>query len=451
MVTVAKPKFPYVLNKIRFITLYLILQVRIVLTGSLLATRKNLRNIIPILLGVLFLTFPGIPWADQPQWPWTLEGENFQITNIPGDNFSPSIASNGSLSLAVWYRSTPSGLDIYGVRMTSSGDILGDEIPICTAPNDQMFPVVLWDGENFFVVWQDKRSGKRWDIYGAWITIDGQVMDSAGNPTDGIPIAVGTSTYDQVSPVLSYDGENYLVAWQGKRTQKIWNVYFAIFSKSGGVIVQQPVSPSLKDQGSPSVDFDGENYLIAWQDKRGGKFWDIYGAGVSPQGSVSDPLRITFGDKLGGDAWGPVLSWNGGYYSVFWVFSHGTNKWSLRGRRVSSEGQSLDLLDLVDIQIQSDDLNRTFPAIVWDGEEYLLVWEDDSEANSKIFGTSIVPDYRLGISDMKEISTSDGMDAVMPALSKNGNDILVVWQGMTTEGYWQIYGQRLAKLNGNGN
>ena len=46
-------------------------------------------------------------------------------------------------------------------------------------------------------------------------------------------------------------------------------------------------------QLSPAVTFDGENFLVAWQDKRDSEFYcdertDIYGTRVSPDGEVLD-------------------------------------------------------------------------------------------------------------------------------------------------------------------
>jgi hypothetical protein len=344
----------------------------------------------------------------------------------------------------VWYKNTPSGFDIYGARITKEGAVLDkDEIPICTAANDQMFPSAAWDGENFLVVWQDKRSGKRWDIYGARVGIDGTVLDP-----DGIPIVVGR--YDQVSPTLSFDGENYLVVWQGKRTPKIWNVYFTRVSRNGEVIDNPvPVCPSLKNQASPAVAFDGQNYFIVWQDKREGKFWDIYGARVTQWGRVLDAggIRITYGDDLGVDRWRPILSWNGLYYLVVWMISPEMDKWYLYGKRINSEGQ---LIEVGYIHIQKDGLNKAFPAILWDGEEYLLVWEEDPEGDSKIKGVSILAQYRVLVSESVSISSQEVKNPCFPYTSRMGDEILIVWQGIAPDDSWQIYGQQLSRPGNDG-
>ena len=130
-------------------TLCLIVRIKILLMGCLFGKMKNFKHIIPFLMTLLFLATPNTFWAQDSNWPWVPNGENFQITKNLGDHFSPSVASNGGIYLAVWYISTPSGFDIYGARITKEGKILDEEeIQICTAPNDQMFPSVAWADED---------------------------------------------------------------------------------------------------------------------------------------------------------------------------------------------------------------------------------------------------------------------------------------------------------------
>jgi hypothetical protein len=439
-----------ILGKIKFGILYLTVQIKILLLGASFLRRRNLKDILPLLFGFLLFSSSNLLFAQTPQWPLVFKGENIQITDNLQDDFSPAIASGMRFQqpfyFIVWSKKTTSGFDIYGARITRDGmrfDEDRGDIPICTAPNDQMFPSVTWDTQNFFVVWQDQRSGKRWDIYGARVTPEGQVLDPKG-----IRIAEGKSTYDQVGPTLAFDGENHLVAWQGKRNLKTWNIYFARVSKDGKILDEDriPLNPSLKDQASPAVEFNGENYFVVWQDKRGGKFWDIYGARVTPVGEIIDPegLPITYSGNSGPDRWSPILSWNGTYHLVVWTISPEKNQWSLYGKRVGKDGA---ILDVADLHIQKDQSSKAFPAILWDGVEHLLVWEEEPEGNSKIMGASILPDYKaLPISDGVLISTSEGKDVSLPALSNAGGNILMVWQGKDPNGYWQIYGQALSKF-----
>jgi len=390
----------------------------------------------------LFLILPGsrAVRAQEGEWPWIFRGSNFQITKNLGDDFSAAIASGHDLYLAVWYRASASGFDIYGARITRDGEVLdGDGIPICTAPNDQMFPSVAWDGDNFFVVWQDRRNGKRWEIYGAWIAVNGKVF-----PEEGIPIATGK--FDQISPAVSFDGINLLTVWQGKKNSKIWNIYFSLVSKYGEVTPATAVSSSSKDQAAPYAGFNGKAFFVVWQDFRSGKFWDIYGARLNRAGEILDheeiPISTMQENSKGWDKWRPVHGWDGGFFLVIWMASQ-EGKWYLEGRRVAGDGKVVDLLD---IQIETDSTNKTFPALLWDGKEYLLLWEEEPEGQSKIYGASILAQYKpFAVSEAVEVSSADSTSPSVPGIAMIGEEFLIVWHGLGSGGYWQVYGQRIGK------
>ncbi len=207
------------------------------------------------------------------------------------------------------------------------------------------------------------------------------------------------------------------MVWQGKRSSKASNIYFARVSKSGEILEQKPIqlSPSLKDQVSASVAFDGTNYFVVWQDFINGQYWNIYGARVTSEGGILDQggFLITNTDPSGTDRWRPVLSWNGDYYFVAWMASSESGEWYLYGKRVASGGQ---LMDVADRLIQRDTANKTFPAILWDGTEHLLVWEEDPEGDSRIFGMSILAEG-YAMSESRQISDLSGMTASLPAVS----------------------------------
>lgn len=429
-----------IFNFLRLNIIYLILVLKIFLFRRYLSIKAiNFKSIFSILLTFSFLfVIPNILWSQESNNPWVPEGGNFEITKSLTDHYLPTIATNGTLFLLVWYAKTPYGFDIYGRRIDSSGNLIDEEeLHICTEAGDQIFPSIASDGENFFVVWQDNRSGKRWEIYGARVTAEGQVLEP-----NGILIATGKSSNDQVSPTLCFDGENYLVAWQGKRTAKIWNVYFKRISKDGEILDNKPIpiDPSLKNQVSPSVAFNGENFFVVWQDKRNNKFWEIYGARVARSGEVLDGegIQITFTDGV--DRWKPIISWNGIYYFIIWSVSNGENNWYIYGKRVGYKGE---VFDLIDISILGEGSNKGFPAMLWDGTEYLLIWEEEPEGKSEIYATSILPQYRIAVGDWMLISSQENQNASFPAIERIENKVLVVWQAQSSEGNWKIFGQLL--------
>jgi hypothetical protein len=450
-----------ILNKIRLALLYLTIRTRILLPG-VLSPRKSQKKTFLVFFSLLTLTFPCTLLAEESvvPWPWIKQGEDFRITSDDGNDYGPSITANDKFYFVVWSRKGPKGYDIYGIRIDKTGkrmlrkdngkdndgnEMEQAEIPICTAQNDQLFPSASWNGENFLVVWQDKRSGVKWEIYGAWVTPEGQVLEP-GN----FKIASAKSNLDQTGAKLSFDGENHLVVWVGEKNAKTTNVYFAKVSRAGIVGRPTAVNASSRNQTAPAVVFNGEDYFyfIVWQDTRNGKFWDVYGVRVKAEtGEVLDPTPIQITDTQKSPRWKPSVAWKENYYLVVWTVVDSDNP-SISGRRVAASG---DVLDLSDISIQGDGAGQVFPVIIWDESDFLMVWEERSEGEAKIMGVSIQPEYRVIISESEQISSEtieSKSSFSFPEMARLGDDVLVVWQeGPNSEGVWNIFGQIIQKFN----
>jgi hypothetical protein len=123
-------------------------------------------------------------------------------------------------------------------------------------------------------------------------------------------------------------------------------------------------------------------------------------------------------------------------------------QWSLYGKRV---GPNLEILDLTDINIESDGFKKAYlyPAIAWDGSDYLLVWEEldggrffgISGASVNTGGQSIETSGPVLVSFSEETTHSS-----YPALATIGETALVVWDGNALpNGYLQVFGQILSK------
>ena len=106
-------------------------------------------------------------------------------------------------------------------------DELGGRYSGGPAPGAQERPAVAFDGTNYLVVWEDSRAAQA-DVYGARVTTSGQVVDDQG----GIPIGVADSF--QVAPDVAVSGTSYLVVWSGQPQRQRRHVRGTSLSRGHG-------------------------------------------------------------------------------------------------------------------------------------------------------------------------------------------------------------------------
>jgi hypothetical protein len=155
--------------------------------------------------------------------------------------------------------------------------------------------------------------------------------------------------------------------------------------------VSDPVSGNAPDrQNFPALAFDGTNYLVVWSDFRSGVFSDIYGARVSPTGSMLDVSGLSISTAAYSQV-SPALAFDGTNYLVAWSderLSPGTST-DIYGARVSPAGSVLDGSGLA---ISTAANSQYSPALAFDGTNYLVAWSDyRSGTSSDIYGARVRP------------------------------------------------------------
>jgi hypothetical protein len=105
------------------------------------------------------------------------------------------------------------------------------------------------------------------------------------------------------TPSIAFDGTNYLVAWQDERFQVyITDIFGARVTKSGVVLDTAgiPVSRAYGNQEYVTIAFDGQDYIAVWEDCRSSSSRDIYGARIAPSGAIVDsfPVSVQTGDQF---------------------------------------------------------------------------------------------------------------------------------------------------------
>lgn len=242
--------------------------------------------------------------------------------------------------------------DIFGVRVTSELDTLNSLI-ICNKPGGQTEPAIVFNGENFIVVWVDARFP---GITVARVAPQGVVLDT------GIYIG-GGSGYGEDLPDISCDSQRSFVVW----SQEFYGVCGRFINSSvqpeDSVIT---IDTTLATSSAPKVEFDNNNYLVVWADFCStGTDLDIFGQLVSPQGSmIGGKITIAQGPEIQSY---PDIVFDGTNHVVVWLEESN----SLFGQVIGTDGQ------LIGTKFRISDNTpclRDYPAIGVGMDNYLVVW-----------------------------------------------------------------------------
>lgn len=363
-----------------------------------------------------------------------LDTSSIAISTDASAQTSPAVAWDGTNFLVVWQDLRTGTADIYGARVSAAGLVLDAAgLVISSAAGGQSAPAVDWDGANYFVVWEDLRTGPA-DIYGARVSPTGAVLDAAG-------IAVSTAANAQSVPSVAWDGANHVVVWQDLRAVATWGIYAARVSPAGALQDATGIAISTSANCySPAVSSNGTNSLIVWEDFRSGNP-DVYGARLSPAGALLDASGIAISRGAPFFERYPAVANGGSDYLVAWQDDRGGAGYDIYGARVSGGGA---VQDAAGIALSTAVNVQSSPAVAWNGTSFLAVWQDlRSGTTADISGARVT--VAGTVQDAAGIALSTLANGELrPAAASDGTDYLVVWQESRDGIERDIYGVRVS-------
>jgi hypothetical protein len=292
----------------------------------------------------------------------------------------PSIAWNGELYLVVWHDNT----GVKARRMHGDGTFV-DATPIAVMTGFQVGVEAL---DGVFLVAATRYGASTQTIYAQARRLDG----ASGALLDASPISLGGG-YVPIAPRVHSDGSRWMVAyhsmWSHNSTQGDAIVQFV--DANGVATPGNNPTPFAGSTGDPDLAFSGSNYLIVWRS----------GTMSQPDNSIM-ARTMSIGGTLGpaftvGQAAGrqlrPVVAWNGEQFVVAWDDQrHQTSFFDQRttvyASRVSVEGS---VIDPTGIPIDAGDLPAATAAIgALDGGGVII-------ATSRFQTDAAVSSYRIAL------------------------------------------------------
>lgn len=331
-----------------------------------------------------------------------------------------SAAFDGKNYMVVFADDRDSYKNIYGARINPEGTVLDPHSFIIGSGicGDKGFTDVAFGSETFLVVWQDSRYYKdlRDGIYGTLVNREGVASDTAG-------FLINNHATDQQFPKVCYGNSLYLVVWQEVMSDTASAIYGARMSADGTVLDSDGILISYGQNASaPAIAFDGNNFLVVWISDS-----TVYGARVGQDGVLHDQSPVAISSALGAGCAHPAVAFDGAAYLVAWQDAHNGNA-DVYAARLSTTGAVLDQLN---IPVSTHASNQRNPSVIFDGVDFLVVWEDDRNAASDLYGARVSIDGQ--VYPELNLVTNAG-ESYGPGLAHGaGNQVLLHYTGS-----WQV-------------
>jgi hypothetical protein len=279
----------------------------------------------------------------------------------------------------------------------------------------QTTPRAAFDGTNYLMVWNGKWYGSEDSIVATRLNASGSVLDPCG-------IRIGKGA----APSVAFDGTNYLVAWEQDSAIRCARVSRA------GVVLDTPLTVTNVRGVAPAVAFDGSNYLVAW----GGH--DLCAARVSPAGTVLDTGGILVSGAAGVQEF-PTIAYDGANCLVTWQDMRSGGYLDIYGARVTPSGS---VLDAGGIAISTATYSQYYPAVAFDGTNYLVTWQDYRTTDFDIFASRVTPAGVVLDPGGLPIATS-AIYQRYPSLTFGEGSYFVTWERWDSAGCSGIWGSRV--------
>ncbi len=211
-----------------------------------------------------------------------------------------------------------------------------------------------------------------------------------------------------------------VVGCLGCHSADSWRDVSKVFSTLGAASeapIDVPVVALSLQGRNPVMAASSSQFLVVWEDQREA-LPAIYAARVSAAGALLDSAGILVARA----ARNPSVTSDGVNFLV--VFESGGD---ISGARISSAGT---LLDWVPLNIAVGVGTQQTPSVDFDGTDYFVVWADDNlqGTNFDIFGTRVSPAGIVAVPRGSPLVTSTTVDRTSPAMAFDGNNHLLVYE-----------------------
>uniref|UniRef100_A0A7V3RGM5 T9SS type A sorting domain-containing protein n=1 Tax=candidate division WOR-3 bacterium TaxID=2052148 RepID=A0A7V3RGM5_UNCW3 len=194
-------------------------------------------------------------------------GSDFLIDQYYG-GYCPKVISNGDKYFVIWtsYNTYPE--NVYGRLINADGSFYSSQITISQNYSAYLSDII-WNGTNFLAVWASSYYSGDCNIFGRRISSTGELLGSEFN--------IVTGTGNQTSPRVDWENGKHRVIFVNENSlPSIWR---QAVNPDGSLFYDPSLEVDAPYyQIFPDIEFGSANPLIVWADFRNGTYYQVYGS-----------------------------------------------------------------------------------------------------------------------------------------------------------------------------
>ncbi len=283
-------------------------------------------------------------------------------------------------------------------RITQQGQLSSpNEEPFTFQNADAFGGEILWIGDRYGVLWQERRDGD----YEVYFTLLNKAAEKA-IPDTRLTNAPGFS----INGTLAWTGNEFIGAWQDERNGS-FDVYAQRISVDGvpiGANVRLTDAPF--DDEAPSLAVGVTTVALAYGNSNAGQNVRLRLFNLSDLSPITGVIEVT----LGVDAVYPDVIWNGDRYLVTWFVRTGSEK-AVFGATFDEAGNALTPPTAIS---NPGPFRSRYPTVLPLGDRSLFIYSDDRDGNDGYELYSRMVDQQLAPIGPEQRLTNAPRDSIDP-------------------------------------
>jgi hypothetical protein len=301
-----------------------------------------------------------------------------RVSNTTGSSSHPALAWNGQTWGLVYSEQPASGdSELWYRPLAANGNPTAAAIRLTNSAGDSDWPDLVWTGNSYALAYEDLRNtAAKQDLYF-------QRFDRNGTRIGG-EIRVTNNAERQSSPILKWNGSTFALVWTDYRNTGNREIYFRKLAADGSPIgneVRVTNDPGDSAWADMAWNDQDREWAIVWSDSRAGNN-EIYFARIDDNGVQQGALtRLSTAANYSGY---PSIDWNGFQYGVSWQDERQTaGQPAIYFAQVSSTG----VKNGAEVKLSSGNGNASFTTALWNGSTFAFCWRDDRNGatNTEIY------------------------------------------------------------------